>query len=108
MNVRTTRRIQRLLAYLAPLVVLLAGAWHTALAQFAENELVANLALLFLTATLAVVLHRRSHGRESAWFGARVLKEIEQNPEDQVNPLSADVALILATVFLCTVAVVQL
>jgi hypothetical protein len=104
MTVHNLRRIQAVLAIVAPVLVLLLSAWHSWSVDFARNAVLANFALVLLVCTLAFCLFKRSTGQETAWFGARISADPPGFEAEPVFLLSADVALVLATLFFLVLA----
>lgn len=104
MTVHDLRRIQGGLAFIAPAVVLIACAWHTWASAFARKALLANGILVVLVCSLAFCLYKRSGGRETAWFGARIPADRPGSDSEPVFLLSADVALVAAAAFFVIVA----
>ena len=104
MTVQDLRRVQAGLAFIAPAVVFLMCAWHTWSADFARNALLANGTLIVLVCSLSFCLHKRSAGRETAWFGVRISADQPGSETEPVFWLSGDIALLAATGFFVLVA----
>lgn len=104
MTVQYLRRIQAVLAIVAPALVLLLCAWHSWSENFARNAVLANGVLVLLVCSLAFCLFKRSTGRETAWFGARISADPPGSEAAPVFLLSADVALVAATLFFVVLA----
>jgi len=105
MLVRTLRRIQSALSVTAPLAAAGAWAWRSWSTGFATRSTIAGGILFVLVITLAACLRKRAVGSETAWFDARIPKDPPGEENETVLFLSADVALVVATLFFLVAAV---
>ena len=105
MRLALFRKMQRWLAYAAPMAVAASLLWHAAMADFARNVVLSNVALIVFVGTLEVSLFKRSRGLETAWRAKRVPATVGESPDDPVDVFSLDVAFVVLALFIALFSV---
>lgn len=106
MQLDILRRIQRHASYSLPLVLLAIGLCWVWIEDFRFNTIGAYAILLFFGTTLGICLHKRSQGKETAWFTARAEADPTESPDDDVNPMSLDFLFVVAALIFVVSGVV--